>query len=115
MDQIFVNLKQMLLNIAKVYLPDWALVLVSILISIGAIAAFGPVTMMYLTLLERKFVGRIQNRYGPNRVGFWGLLQPLADGVKMLTKEDIIPLNADPIVHFLAPVLIVIPALLVFS
>lgn len=91
------------------------MVLLSILISVTAIAIFGPVTMMYLTLLERKLVGRIQNRYGPNRVGFWGLFQPLADGVKMLTKEDIVPARADKFAHFLAPVVIVIPALLIFA
>lgn len=115
LDQLFVSGKQAILNISGSFLPEWALVFVSVLVSIGAIAVFGPVTMMYLTLLERKFVGRIQNRYGPNRVGFWGLLQPLADGVKMLTKEDIVPDGADRFAHFLAPIAIVIPALLIFT
>ncbi len=115
MDQIFVSIKHAILNLAQTFLPDWTIILLSILISVTAIAVFGPVTMMYLTLLERKLVGRIQNRYGPNRVGFWGLLQPLADGVKMLTKEDIVPANADKFAHFLAPVVIVIPALLIFA
>jgi len=115
LDQIFVTAKASLLEAAEHFLPDWMVVVVSILVSIIAIAVFGPVTMMYLTLLERKLVGRIQNRYGPNRVGAWGLLQPIADGVKMLTKEDIVPLGADRFAHFLAPVIIVIPALLIFS
>ncbi len=115
MDQIFVQIKQSIINLASPLLPDWVLVLLSIKVSIVAIAILGPVTMMYLTLLERKVVGRMQNRIGPNRVGKWGLLQPFADGIKMLTKEDIVPLQADPVVHFLAPVLIVIPALLVFA
>jgi len=114
-DQIFVSLKHALLNLAQAFLPQWIVVILSILISVTAIAVFGPVTMMYLTLLERKLVGRIQNRYGPNRVGFWGLFQPLADGVKMLTKEDIVPAGADKFAHFLAPVVIVIPALLIFA
>ena len=114
-DQIFVLAKKALLNSLGAFLPDWATVFASILVSIGAIAVFGPVTMMYLTLLERKLVGRIQNRYGPNRVGFWGLLQPIADGIKMLTKEDIVPEKADKFAHFLAPIVIVIPALLIFS
>src|SRR3990167_6169758 len=82
---------------------------------IGAIVTLAPVIMMYLTWLERKVIARMQNRVGPNRVGIFGLLQPLADGVKMLTKEDIIPLGADRLGHFLAPVLAVIPALLVFA
>ncbi len=114
-DQIFVSLKHALLNLAQAFLPQWIVVILSILISVTAIAVFGPVTMMYLTLLERKLVGRIQNRYGPNRVGFWGLFQPLADGVKMLTKEDIVPAGADKFAHFLAPIIIVIPALLIFA
>ena len=107
--------KRALITWAQSFLPEWSTILLSILISVTAIAVFGPVTMMYLTLLERKLVGRIQNRYGPNRVGFWGLLQPIADGVKMLTKEDIVPMNADKFAHFLAPIVIVIPALLIFS
>ena len=115
LDQIFVNFKHGILGIASNFLPEWIVTLLSILISIGAFAVLGPVTMMYLTLLERKVVGRMQNRIGPNRVGKYGLLQPLADGVKMLTKEDIVPAAADPVVHFLAPILIVVPALLVFA
>lgn len=115
MDQVFVNLKKSLLALAGGFLPDWLAPIVSALISIGAIAVLGPVTMMYLTWFERKIVGRVQNRIGPNRVGPFGLLQPIADGIKMLTKEDIVPEGADRAVHLLAPILIVIPALLVFS
>ena len=114
-DQIFVTAKHALLNFADAFLPDWSIFFISALISITAIAVFGPVTMMYLTWFERKLIGRIQNRYGPNRVGPWGLLQPIADGIKMLTKEDIVPDQADRFAHFLAPVVIVIPALLIFS
>jgi NADH-quinone oxidoreductase subunit H len=114
-ENIFVSLKRGILKFLALFLPEWAVVLAAILVSITAIAIFGPVTMMYLTWLERKVVGRIQNRFGPNRVGIFGLLQPIADGIKMLTKEDIVPLPADRATHFLAPVIVVIPALLVFS
>lgn len=115
MDQVFVTSKKALLNFLSSFLPDWGVLLSSVLISIGAIAVLGPFTMMYLTWFERKLLGRIQNRIGPNRVGIFGLLQPVADGIKMLTKEDIVPEGADRVVHFLAPVGVVIPALLVFS
>ena len=65
-----------------------------------------------MSVLERKILGRIQNRYGPNRVGPFGLLQPVADGIKMLIKEDIVPARADKLVHFLAPILIAAAAIL---
>lgn len=115
LDQIFVQGKNLGLDILGKIFPDWIVLVASIAISIGAIAVVGPVVMMYLTLLERKVLGRMQNRIGPNRVGKWGLLQPIADGIKMFTKEDIVPAKADPVLHFLAPVLIIAPALLVFA
>ena len=66
------------------------------------LSAFGGLFAV-VTLLERKMLGRIQNRYGPNRVGPFGIFQPVADGIKMLTKEDIVPKTADHLIHFLAP------------
>src|SRR5688572_29163007 len=67
------------------------------------------------TVLERKGLGRFQNRLGPNRVGPFGFLQFIADGLKMLTKEDIVPRAADKIVHFLAPLALLIPVFLSLS
>ena len=67
-----------------------------------------PLLFAITTVLERKGLGRIQNRYGPNRVGPFGFLQPMADGIKSLTKEDIVPRTADQVVHFLAPLLLVV-------
>lgn len=85
------------------------------IIVITVILIFAPVTMMFLTWLERKLIGRIQNRLGPNRVGPWGLLQPIADMVKIITKEDIIPAGADKWVHTLGPIVLVIPVVLSFA
>jgi NADH-quinone oxidoreductase subunit H len=65
----------------------------------------------YLTLWERKLIGWIQIRIGPNRVGPAGLLQPIADGVKLLMKEIILPTNANKALFILAPVLMIVPAL----
>jgi NADH-quinone oxidoreductase subunit H len=79
------------------------------------ILAVVQISMLYATWLERKVVGRIQDRIGPNRVGPFGLLQPIADMIKMLTKEDITPSAAHRLVYNLGPLLVVPPALIVFS
>jgi NADH-quinone oxidoreductase subunit H len=95
--------------------PEWVIVAVAIAIPIVFVLTVFPGIFAYTTLIERKALGRIQNRFGPNRVGRWGILQPIADGVKLLIKEDIVPRRADKLVHFLAPVIAVIPAILLFS
>ncbi|MFO7801183.1 MAG: NADH-quinone oxidoreductase subunit NuoH [Desulfovermiculus sp.] len=59
----------------------------------------------YLTLAERKILGFIQLRHGPNRVGYWGLLQPFADGIKLFMKEDLLPDNAERSIFYLAPII----------
>jgi len=69
----------------------------------------------YLVYAERRLLARIQDRVGPNRVGPMGLLQPLADLIKMLTKEDLIPAGADRRLFAMAPAMAAIPAILTFS
>jgi len=69
----------------------------------------------YLTLAERKFLGYLQVRLGPNRVGTWGLLQPIADGIKSFVKEDIIPINADKPLYVIAPMISFVAALSMFA
>src|ERR1051325_1026404 len=81
----------------------------------SAIILFVLVTAVaYLTFLERKVMSWIQLRVGPNRVGPWGLLQPLADGVKMILKEDLVPLQANRWIFIAAPAISLIPALMTF-
>lgn len=84
---------------------------------IGAIlwALVVAVGGLYLTWVERKFMARVQMRYGPNRWGKFGLLQPIADAVKLLRKEDIIPEAADAPVMRLAPIVAFAPAFLLFA
>src|SRR6185369_11852927 len=69
----------------------------------------------YLVLAERRVLAWIQDRKGPNRVGPFGLLQPLADVVKMLTKEDFRPVGADKWLFYLAPAMAAVPAIMIFS
>src|SRR3954469_16293567 len=69
----------------------------------------------YVTLLERKFAARMQSRIGPYRVGPHGLLQPIADALKLMMKEDIVPTAADRRIYNLAPVVFLIPCMLIFA
>jgi NADH-quinone oxidoreductase subunit H len=81
------------------------------------IVIFGGVmtALAYTTLLERRMMAFVQMRPGPNRVGPFGLLQPLADGLKFLLKEQTVPGNANVFLYYLAPILSLIPAMLSFA
>src|SRR5438045_2069819 len=111
LDQIFIRIKQLLL-VPLAGAPDWVTQIASALINIFALLGVFLTLFALISVLERKILGRMQNRYGPNRVGPFGLFQPVADGIKMLIKEDIVPARADKIVHFLAPILIAAAAIL---
>ena len=111
-DQILVRAKQWLLTLLTGHAPDWLVQIVSSLINIFALLGVFLTLFALVSVLERKILGRMQNRYGPNRVGPFGLFQPIADGIKMLIKEDVVPARADKIVHFLAPILIAAAAIL---
>lgn len=92
-------------------LPDAAIgAIAGVTVLLGVI---GLVT--YVTLLERKFAARMQSRIGPYRVGPHGLLQPIADAVKLMMKEDVVPRDADRRVFSIAPVVFLIPCILIFA
>lgn len=86
-----------------------------IVVKLGMIFAVVLFMAAYLVLAERKILGRMQLRYGPNRVGPFGLMQPLADVIKLLTKEDFVPARADKWLFLLAPGITAVSALLVFA
>ena len=114
LDQIFVSAKQWLLSLLS-GAPDWVTQIASSLINISAMLGVFLGLFALMSVLERKILARIQNRYGPNRVGPFGLFQPVADGIKLLIKEDIVPLRADKVVHFLAPIMVAAPTILALA
>ncbi len=97
------------------YLTEPVARFLSHLIFATLIAVLAPSMLIVLTWLERKIIGRIQRRYGPNRAGPFGLLQAFADMIKMFVKEDITPAAADRQPYNLAPALAMISAIMVFA
>src|SRR5437879_12235506 len=112
LDQIFIRAKQWLLSPISGRAPDWLIQVASSLLNTAALLGVFLTRLALMSVLERKILGRMQHRYGPNRVGPFGLFQPIADGIKMLIKEDVVPARADKIVHFLAPIVIAAAAIL---
>ena len=85
-------------------------------ITIGLLALFTGLSIVVLSLtwLERKFLGRLQRRLGPTRTGPMGLLQPVADALKLVLKEDIIPSWADKAVFWVAPLVVLVPSFMIW-
>jgi NADH-quinone oxidoreductase subunit H len=103
-DQIFILLKLWVIGFLPASIRD----AVGVVLCVVAIICVFPGLFAISVLMERKGLGRMQNRLGPNRVGPYGIFQPVADGIKSLTKEDLVPMSADGVVHFLAPVFLVV-------
>lgn len=95
--------------------PEWIATAVALLVGVTAIGLVAPLIALILVWLLRKVISRIQDRIGPNRVGRFGLLQTIADIVKLLSKEGINPSRADFMAYNLAPVLSVFGVLLLFA
>jgi NADH-quinone oxidoreductase subunit H len=94
---------------------DWIIGIVLLLVKLGITLAVLLFVAGWLVYVERKLLGRIQIRLGPNRAGPFGLMQPLADIVKLLTKEDTVPDGADRILFLFAPAAVALTALLIFA
>lgn len=96
-------------------LPCWLSYVVAGLVIMLILVNFVLLGAAVLSWLERRLIGRMQNRIGPNRWGPFGLLQPIADLVKLLTKEDLTPANADRLAFFLVPILMLMPVILILA
>jgi NADH-quinone oxidoreductase subunit H len=115
LSDLFVNSWAWIAALLNRFLPPWATELVMMFASIVALVIFLLLTVMILTLLERKVVARIADRIGPNRVGPFGILQPIADTLKLIIKENTEPAQADHWVFRLAPAVVVIAALMPYA
>src|SRR5437764_7618226 len=102
-------------QLLKLFSPETVNFVVWPFIQIGAVITLVAVWAAYATYLERKISAFMQARLGPMRVGPWGLLQPVADALKLLTKEDLRPDKADPYIFFFAPFISVAAAFIVFA
>ena len=94
---------------------DWLIGFIFLVVKLGLVLIVLLLVAAYLVLVERKFLARLQIRYGPNRAGKFGLLQPFADSIKMMVKEDIVPEAADRMIFLLAPAVVAFTALLMFA
>jgi len=86
-----------------------------VLLKVGIVFAFLLLTTIFMIWFERRVIGRMQNRPGPNRAGPWGLLQPVADALKLPLKEDIVPTTVDKLVFFVAPIIAAAPSFVSFA
>jgi NADH-quinone oxidoreductase subunit H len=95
--------------------PDWAVYLTPAVAGILLIIVFILTIVIVFIWWERRLLGRFQIRTGPNRCGPEGIFQPIATAIKILLKEDIVPEQADKLIHFMAPVIVFVPILLIFA
>lgn len=114
-NNIFINLIQTIERGLSLFLPAWIVVIVGSVIKMVVLLAFIIVNILNFIWLERRLIGRFQARLGPNRVGPFGLLQGVADAIKVMLKEDIIPHSADRFVFTIAPIATFVPVLLIFA
>lgn len=116
MENLFINITDWIKGLISVLgIPNALISIIMSLVYFIGIVAFVLLNAMYLIYLERKFCGFLQQRLGPNRFGPRGILQSVADVVKLLGKEDIIPSKADKLVFVMASLLVMVPALLIYA
>lgn len=96
-------------------MPGWAAALIMAVIGAGLLAALVSGVVILLVWMERKIIARMQDRSGPNRVGPFGLLQTVADAIKLLSKEDIVPARVDKVLWALSPIIVLAAALMAWA
>lgn len=111
----FAAVGDLLRGVLLTFLPDWLVDLLLWVVAIGFVCAFVAVVVMIQIWLLRRVIARLQDRLGPNRVGPFGLMQSVADAMKLLSKEDVVPSGADKALHFIAPVLVLGFSLMVWA
>ena len=95
--------------------PDWAVYLTPAIVGILIIIVFVLTIVIVFIWWERRLISRFQIRLVPNLCGPEGILQPIATAIKILLKEDIVPEKADKLIHFIAPIIVFVPILLIFA
>ena len=108
-------LDQFQLWLKSINWPDWAAYTMPAVVGILVIIIFVLTVIIFYIWWERRLLGRFQIRLGPNRCGPEGIFQPIATAVKILLKEDIVPDKADKLLHFLAPIVVFVPILMIFA
>jgi NADH-quinone oxidoreductase subunit H len=108
-------IRDLLYGVFVGFMPDWLAFAILSLVGIAILFGIIPVVVMSLVYFERKVIARMQDRIGPNRVGPFGILQPVADAVKLLTKEDIIPAGADKLLFALSPIIVLGASLMIWA
>ena len=111
LDQILILFRDWLVG----FLPAACRPAAGVVLGVIAIISVFPGLFALTTVFERKGLGRMQNRFGPNRIGPFGFFQPVADGIKALTKEDVVPYRADAAVHFAAPLVLLVTVFMGFA
>lgn len=115
LDDLWIRIAQWLRGVFDSFLPPWAAQLVMDVLGILLLIVWGIVVVLAFTYMERKVIARVGDRIGPNRAGPFGIFQAIADAIKMLTKEDVTPTNADRAMFLAAPIVIIIPAVLLYA
>jgi len=115
LDDLWIRIAQWLRGLFDSFLPPWAAQLVMDVLGILLLIVVGIVAVLALTYMERKVIARVGDRYGPNRAGPLGVFQAIADALKMLTKEDVVPTKADKWLFLAAPIIIIIPPVLLYA